>query len=222
MSGLINPIPQNSNTSVYYLVYKEGTTVWATTGQTRRISCNMQYMGVFGINMQGEEVPVPTRTNTTSEGGTSFQTANVLISIGNVWVNKAQFNNPNFHVVVKVKDMDSDVVFYVDANSFNANVSQCNRVSVPGSCPAISNPIATPAVTTATIAWAAIPAVSGYEYVNSTTNTAPSGSGTYLPPTPTSVTVTGLTTATSYYFWIKTICSGGVSSAWQVVPYTTN
>lgn len=217
----IKPIPQIQPIGINVLVYKEGTQVWAVAGLLRRISCNMQYMGVFGINMQGQEVPIPTRTNTTAEQGTDYQTANVLIGIGNVWVNKAQFGNANFHVVVKVKDMDSGLVSYVDAISFNSNIALCNYVPAPSFCPLVSNISAgTPGTTTATITWTSVPASSGVEWINNTSGTTPVINGTFEPTN--SVTVTGLSAATTYHFWIRTICSAGVLSAWTSITYTTH
>lgn len=92
-------------------------------------------------------------------------------------------------------------------------------------------------VSSATLNWtapASAPA-NGYEYYLSTTNTTPT-SGT----TPTgavaaavlSVDVTGLSSGTVYYFWVRSVCSGTDSSAWSnagmfttvctttTVPYT--
>lgn len=92
-------------------------------------------------------------------------------------------------------------------------------------------------VSSATLNWtapASAPA-NGYEYYLSTTNTTPT-SGT----TPTgavaaavlSVDVTGLSSGTVYYFWVRSVCSGSDSSAWSnagmfttvctttTVPYT--
>lgn len=75
------------------------------------------------------------------------------------------------------------------------------------------------AITTtgATVTWPAVtptPGV-GYEYVNSTTNTAPTGAGTAT--TATSVTLSGLTNSTQYYTWVRAVCSGSSSSAWTMV-----
>lgn len=216
----INPLPQSNPIGFNALVYKEGSQIWAQAGLIRRISCSFQYMGVFGINMQGVEVPISTRQNTTKEGGTDFQTANVLISVGNVWVNQAQFGDPNFRVVVKVKDMDSGIVSYVDAISFNTNVVSCNFVPTPSFCPLVTNISVVHAVTTATISWTGVPAAAGVQWINNTSGTTPVVNGTFEPTN--SVSLTGLTTATTYHFWIRTICTGGVLSAWTSVTYTTS
>lgn len=73
---------------------------------------------------------------------------------------------------------------------------------------------------TATISWIA-PATApanGYEYVYSTTNTPPTGSGTAT--TSTSANLTGLMPSTTYYYWVRSMCSGSVSS-WVTSSFTT-
>lgn len=74
--------------------------------------------------------------------------------------------------------------------------------------------------TTATISWmapATVPA-NGYEYVYSTTNTAPTGSGTST--TATSVPLSTLSPSTTYYYWVRSNC-GGSTSTWVSGSFTT-
>jgi hypothetical protein len=52
----------------------------------------------------------------------------------------------------------------------------------------------------------------GYEYYYSTTNTPPGGSGTF--ESGTSVNITGLTANTTYYWWVRSKCSGSEFSTW--------
>lgn len=68
--------------------------------------------------------------------------------------------------------------------------------------------------TTATINWTApSPApASGYEYAVSTSNLAPSGAGTFTSGT--SANLTGLTSNTIYYLFVRSDCGGGVFSGW--------
>lgn len=77
------------------------------------------------------------------------------------------------------------------------------------------------AVTTtgATISWTASPtAATGYDYYYSTTNTTPTNAtmptGSVLAGV-TTQSITGLTGATSYYFWVRSKCSTTVTSAWS-------
>ncbi len=68
--------------------------------------------------------------------------------------------------------------------------------------------------TTATINWVApSPApANGYEYVVSTSNFAPSGSGTFAAGT--SVNISGLQSNTTYYLFVRSDCGSGNYSGW--------
>lgn len=68
--------------------------------------------------------------------------------------------------------------------------------------------------TSATINWNAptVPPANGYEYVYSTTNTPPTGSGTANATT--SVNLTSLSLDTTYYVWVRSICGVGNESGW--------
>jgi hypothetical protein len=76
----------------------------------------------------------------------------------------------------------------------------------------------------ATVAWTApatVPA-NGYEYFYSTTNTAPtaatvaSGSSTGV-----STAISGLTANTTYYLWVRSVCTTSTSSAWSLMATFT-
>lgn len=81
------------------------------------------------------------------------------------------------------------------------------------------------AATTATVSWtasASVPA-NGYQYFVSTTNTAPSASATPTGSTAagvTSVNLTGLTSSTNYFVWVRSVCSGSSTSVWTLSPLT--
>jgi hypothetical protein len=77
------------------------------------------------------------------------------------------------------------------------------------------------APTTATINWVTPGGapVTGYQYVNSVTATPPTGAG--IPISTLSVPLGGLTPATTYYFYIRTMCADGDSSAWVGFSYVT-
>jgi hypothetical protein len=76
--------------------------------------------------------------------------------------------------------------------------------------------------TTANLSWTA-PSVGtpiGYEYVVSTSNTTPSGSGTLV--TGTSTSVSSLSPNTTYYVFVRTKCGTSTFSAWTAsVSFTT-
>jgi hypothetical protein len=79
--------------------------------------------------------------------------------------------------------------------------------------------------TTVTISWTApttAPA-SGYEYYVSTTNTAPIATTTPTGSTAAGITtknITALTAQTTYYVWVRSKCSGTLSSDWIATPLT--
>ena len=82
-------------------------------------------------------------------------------------------------------------------------------------------------VTSATIAWtapASAPAA-GYEYVYDITNTAPTDTTSPSGSTAagvTTVSLSGLTPDTQYYFWVRSNCSSTSKSPWSVVlPFFT-
>jgi hypothetical protein len=215
-------------------VYKENATLWYASdnggspsapiiGVTRNISCNHTYLGMWGINMQAEEVPVPTSTIPPEIGsGQSNQSAQSIIPIGNVYVDLNYFGDANFKVCVKVKDMVTNIVSFVDAADYAAQIGKCNLVEYANFCPLVTGLGATPGGTTATINWTAPGGSAGVEYVNNTSSTAPAGTGTFLATGTNSVALSALSHTTTYYFWIRTICAGGVLSAWTSVTYTTS
>ncbi len=96
--------------------------------------------------------------------------------------------------------------------------------------------VPTVGTTTATLTWNAPSPVpgSGYEYYLSTTNTAPTSATTGIANAGTSVSPGGLTTSTTYYWWVRSICSASDKSVWvagpsfsttqvpATIPYTQN
>lgn len=81
--------------------------------------------------------------------------------------------------------------------------------------------------TTTTISWTApTPApLQGYEYYFNTTGVAPTAASTPVYPvaTGTTATVATPTANTTYYFWVRSVCSGTDKSPWSnVASVTTN
>ena len=75
---------------------------------------------------------------------------------------------------------------------------------------------------TATINWAApvLGTPAGYEYVVSTTNTAPTGAGTAA--TGTSAAIANLTASTTYYVFVRSACGADGFSTWTQGSFTTD
>lgn len=114
---------------------------------------------------------------------------------------------------------------YSDANMFNLYVDDI-VVEVNPSCVEPTT-LAASAITpfTATVSWvgpATAPA-NGYEYYLSTTNTPPSAAtvatGTSATPT---TDLTSLAPSTTYYVWVRSVCSASEKSSWSsFVMFTT-
>lgn len=66
---------------------------------------------------------------------------------------------------------------------------------------------------TANISWGAVGGAAGYEYLINQNTAVPTGSGT--PVTGTNAAITGLTPSTTYYFHVRTKCSGATYSPWK-------
>lgn len=113
---------------------------------------------------------------------------------------------------------------YSDADQFNLYVDDI-VVELNPSCvepTAVTSSAVTPQ--SATFSWTppiTAPA-SGYEYYYSTSNTVPTAStvpsGTVAT---TTVTLSGLTPSTNYYFWVRSKCSATDTSSWTFVSIIT-
>ncbi|MET3538237.1 fibronectin type III domain-containing protein [Chryseobacterium limigenitum] len=107
-------------------------------------------------------------------------------------------------------DDTQDYDFFVD-NFVVETIPACDSPTGLSSSLVTSN--------SATISWTA-PAVApanGYEYYYSTTNTAPT-SGTAT--TATTVNLSPLAQSTTYYYWVRSICTG-TQSVWLTGSFTT-
>ena len=97
------------------------------------------------------------------------------------------------------------------------------NISIP-SCIMPTN-MATSAVgsSTATLTWtAATPAPgNGYEYYLTTTNTPPTAATVGVANAGTTANLTALTPVTTYYWWIRSVCSAADKSVWVAGPSFT-
>lgn len=206
------------------LIYKQGPNLWLPAGQNLQLSCDLDIQGVYGINMAGEEVPLPTTTTPPLAASPGKQSQYVLIAPGGVWLSQTYFSDTSFKICIKVKDRaNGNLVSYVDLTSWNTLFpTACNFVPEPGICSIPTNISAgTPGTTTATITYVPEPGSVGVEWINNTSGTTPVIDGTYADASVTSIAITGLSATTAYHFWIRTICGAGSRSAWTSITYTT-
>ncbi|MEP7142288.1 MAG: GEVED domain-containing protein [Ferruginibacter sp.] len=87
-------------------------------------------------------------------------------------------------------------------------------------CPSVIPSVSNISSTEATAFWNILPASGGFEYVLKTTNMAPTVAGTHT--TEGSINLSGLTTNTNYYFFIRTDCGEGNFSAWTSANFFTS
>lgn len=109
------------------LVWQDMAGKYFPDGKYADISCNHVPDGVWGINMVGEIVPTITATVPVTETGTGYQKDELGIRAGHIYSNPAEFSDPGFKAVVRVKDMQNQNTYYVDQTSYNATVDTCNE-----------------------------------------------------------------------------------------------
>lgn len=113
------------------------------------------------------------------------------------------------------KDVLGNGYFYDDVLLDEVQVIQAPTCFVP-----VTLPVTNVAPTSGTINWAAplapAPApANGYEYFFNTTNTPPVAGSVGTLTAATSATLTPLTPGTTYYWWVRSVCSPADKSLWE-------
>ena len=175
------------------------------------LSCHHEFMGVYQITDKLQVIPLPgdATNNPSSRTYPPQKYLDGTFTAGDA-----------VKRVVLVRDLDNQVQYYVDYESYYAQLGNCNRAPYVTYCSSVTGLSAgTPGATSATITFTADAGAAGYEWINNTSGTTPVIDGAYITTTP--VAVTGLTTGTLYHFWIRKVCIGGLKSAWVALTYTT-
>lgn len=206
-----------TNRIFYVKAYKaEAGAYYGASGRTIAIHCNHTVVGSYGMNTNGQILDLPPSSIVTA-GAESVGIPAVT-----------QFPDTvqpglSLTAVTLIKDNVDQTAYYVDTTDYNTNLVQCNPVPYASACPGVTDlDGGTPTSISTTVTWTEDPGIVGIEYVNGTSAVAPTGAGTFLPVGTGSVALTGLDTGTEFHFWIRTICTGGVTSAWTSVTYSTS
>lgn len=149
---------------------------------------------------------------------TAAAMTNVLVNHTNINFNVAVTNTVDFTPAT------SGVYYfgfqvYSAANQYNLYIDDIS-VNLSPSCLAPTAPVSSAYTETgATVAWTASTSApaGGYEYYYSTTNTAPTAASNPSGTTGAGVVtknLTGLTSSTKYFFWVRAVCGAGSVSEW--------
>lgn len=158
-----------------------------------------------------------------TDGGTTWSNANTIKTYTGAgsYSNTGQteyINLTGYSGIVKIAFVATttsttpDIDFHID--NFGVELLPA-CANAPASVAATTN-ITT---STATLNWTAASTTPGnsYEYYYSTSNTAPNSGTTAsgnVGPTTLTADITGLTAATTYYFWVRSDCDGTNKSSW--------
>lgn len=202
-------------------VYKANNAFYKD-GRNVQIYCNHTPLGEYGINTVGEITPLPGASEI--ELGSPPSPAYVPAAgtpAGTIYPSPTQFSDSGFKAVIKIKDEVTLTEYYADAASYLQNRVNCNPAS---SCDApYAFHIISVGSTGATISYTTSLLAQASEWIVNTSLTPPSTSGTSIAGAGTKTAVlTGLTTGTTYRFWARVICPGGVPSEWSSVVFTTS
>jgi|GEM_PF-3564131 len=150
-----------------------------------------------------------------TDGGASFSSAGPALTTAATWTSYTRtFTSSSAFTIVRFTAMSGGDLSDIGIdNVVLETVTICN---VPGNLT-----VSGTTSSSAAVAWQVpnpVP-VSGYEYVLSTVNSAPTGNGT--PFSPATITHFGLSPATTYYFFVRSSCGAGAYSNWAMIPFTT-
>lgn len=157
-----------------------------------------------------------------TDNGATWTSANILRQ----WDNNSTISNTGEHVIIDLSAYTGLVKFAFYGESTVANstveifVDDIEIKTIP-SCPAVGAiTISNVTINSATATWvAASPAPTDYQVYFSTSSTDPSAGAT---PSATGINaltydLTGLTSNTTYYVWVRSNCAG-TTSPWAAIP----
>lgn len=209
--------------SIRVKIWRDADSLYFPGGHNIDLSCTHIQEGVWGVNMNGEIIPAQTSTVPAGETGTDYQKQSLMVPAGRVYSSPTHFSDSSFKVVVKVKDMTNLNTYYVDQDSYNAAIDNCNGCCTPGTCGNVEYTSVTPDIFSATAEWAAVEGAVGYEWIvllSSDSGTVAPTSG-WASTTDTTATQDSLEPVTDYYFAVRSVCPGNVKGAWVYYQFRT-
>ena len=179
-----------------------------------------------GYNSSGDRIETFINTAATSSGGTSLGTVNRAMGLSPT-VSTAGWYQYSYQIPSSFTGTSNYIIFR--ATTAYGNDTYLDDVAVENFIPCtVPSALQTSGLTstTATISWGAVSGSFGYQYVVNQTAADPTASATLTNTTSNSVSLTGLTPATTYYMHVRNKCnSGGTGfsgiSAWVNYAFTT-
>ena len=200
-------------------------------GQDIQITCQHINEGYYVVNSAGEVFPASGSVVPWQEGGP----APIMVNAGTIIppaFNPFPTNDPNYHLCYKIKDPNTGIVYYADVADYNSKIGPtCNPTPGLGACNAPTNLsiLTNTGGGTIKVGWTdGLGALIGSEVFTQTPvtgNPTPPPDGSFAPlgaGSGSGFTINGLTPATSYAVYIRTICGLGAFSAFSKVTFTTH
>lgn len=130
-----NQLNNTTLLNVPILCYKDNNSIYFPDGVPRMINANHQKEGIYGVTLSGHTYPLPTSTSippdtsspptqTDFEQATAFQTGNNTYSTPY----PLPVTDPNFKICVRVKDMTTQITYYLDQADYDAQVAKFNPI----------------------------------------------------------------------------------------------
>ena len=188
----------------------------AFTGGLYRVTLKMYRDVEYATN--ADNIEVFYNIAPTSESGTSLGVVNRTIGLAPAETASGWYN---YTFVIPGNPTGAGHISILGSSTFGNNI-YIDEIVVENS-PSCDNPTAlvSSAITAsgATVSWTpptVLPA-NGYEYYYSTTNVSPTGAamGSTAAGITTATIISGLLPSTTYYFWVRSVCSLTETSAWS-------
>jgi len=166
---------------------------------------------------------VPTAFTPTAGSNIAAGTARVQVGQFNQQSTWQTYSTPSLNISSYAGSTMRLVFEWTNDNFFGTQppiaVDNIN-ISIPTCIMPSNMAVSTVTTNTATLTWTPpnpVPGV-GYEYYLSTTNTPPTSATTGFTNAGTTATPGGLATATTYFWWVRSVCSAIDKSAWVAGP----